>query len=61
MQSEAIRDKIGTNPRWLICPECRRMKLARLLPGTQVKNLAMHCRKCGREVIVNILPEPEPK
>lgn len=44
-----------------MCPVCGKQKLARVLPTTKVENLALHCKRCGRESIVNILPEPEPR
>lgn len=43
-----------------MCPACGRMKLARLLPTSEVKDLALHCKLCGKESIVNISTEPEP-
>ena len=60
MQKERVCGKIEANERWLICPECGRMKLARILPGCRAEKLALYCKRCGREVVVNILPEPEP-
>ena len=52
--------KIKATQKWLICPVCRKQKLARLLPETTVKDLAMFCKHCNREVTVNIPFEPEP-
>lgn len=60
LQSSPVCDIISAKKTWLICPGCRRQKLARLLPGTQVRNLPLYCRSCRREVVVNILSEPEP-
>lgn len=44
-----------------MCPACGKMKLARVLPTTSVKDLALYCKHCGKESVVNILPEPEPR
>lgn len=52
--------KIETNNKWFICPQCRKQKLARLLPTTEAKDLPLFCKRCNREVVVNIPNEPEP-
>lgn len=44
-----------------MCPVCGKQKLARLTPTTEVKDLALYCKRCGKESVVNILPEPEPR
>jgi len=53
-------DKIKANPEWLVCPVCRKQKLARILATTEVKDLVLHCKRCNREVVVNSLIEPVP-
>ena len=62
MQLDQTCGKIKTNPEWVMCPQCRRKKLLRILPTTVVKDLPVLCKQCNREVIVNISPtlEPEP-
>lgn len=50
-----------TNQRWLMCPACGKQKLARVMPSTEVKDLVLHCKRCGQESIVNISFEPEPR
>lgn len=49
---------IATNQRWLMCPRCGRQKLARIVPGTRVKDLYLYCRRCSQEVNITIEPEP---
>ena len=49
---------IETNQRWLMCPMCRRQKLARIVGTTQVKDLYLYCRRCNQEVNIAIEPEP---
>ena len=61
LRREQSCGKIKTNQGWLMCPVCGKMKLARVLPTTSVKDLALYCKHCGKESVVNILPEPEPR
>ena len=49
---------IETNQRWLMCPMCRRQKLARIVETTAVKDLYLYCRRCNQEVNIAIEPEP---
>ena len=60
LHSSPAYDKIKATQNWLVCPVCQKQKLARLLPTTEVKDLALHCKRCNREVIVNNLSEPAP-
>ena len=60
LQSSHACDRINATEGWLICPACRKQKLARIMPTTRVIDLALHCKKCNREVVVNISTEPEP-
>lgn len=48
---------ISTNQGRVTCPQCGFL-LARTLPGTRVTNLLLHCRKCRKQVLVNISFEP---
>ena len=48
---------IGSNQERVACPRCGFL-LARALPGTRVTDLLLHCRKCKRQVLVNISSEP---
>lgn len=43
-----------------MCPACGKHKVLRLLPNTTAKDLAVYCKQCGKESIVNISPEPAP-
>ena len=53
MQASEIRGKLVTKDGWVICPECREMKLLRLPPDGRVKAFA-YCRHCKRERFLNI-------
>ena len=46
---------------WVVCPECRsNRKLLHIRPDTQAENLPVYCRRCKREIILNIeRPEPD--
>lgn len=39
---------------YLRCPYCGAGRLLKVLPETQAENLQVYCRKCKRELIVNI-------
>lgn len=52
------RDKIKANPDRLGCPDCGFL-LARILPTTQATDLLLFCRRCRKQVLVNI-PKLEP-
>lgn len=49
-------DKILTIRKRYRCPECDKSTLLFLRPDTEVKNLPVKCKHCGKEVIVNISP-----
>lgn len=53
--------KIGTNKRRVVCPICRKQTLLFVMANTQAKNLPVWCKRCNREIVLNILPEPEPE
>lgn len=55
--------KLMTVGGYVVCPSClaagRAHKLLRLLPDTAARNLPVYCRKCKREIILNIDIEAE--
>ena len=53
MQTQTKCDKLATKDGWVICPECRDMKLLRLPPDGKVKAYD-YCRHCKRERFLNI-------
>lgn len=57
MKKTQMYDIMQTNTGRLTCPKCGFL-LARTLPRTQVTDLLLHCRKCKRQVLVNIDAEP---
>ena len=58
MQKTETHGIIETNQRWLICPRCRKQKLARLGPKATARDLFLYCRRCNSEVNIAIEPEP---
>lgn len=60
MNSNGKCDKIQTNRRALKCPSCGKGTILYLLPDTQVKNLPVKCKQCGKELVVNIPSVPVP-
>lgn len=57
---ESEYGKIKTNPGWLRCPICGKHKVLRLEASTEAKDLPVFCKRCGKEIIMNISPEPAP-
>lgn len=54
MQSVKCCGKIMTKDGYLLCPICRRQKVLRLLPDTEGKRIAVWCKNCKRESVVDI-------
>ncbi|MEY8388290.1 cysteine-rich KTR domain-containing protein [Oscillospiraceae bacterium 38-13] len=52
---ECEAGKLRIKDSWVLCPVCRRKKVLRLLPGTRARNLAVYCRSCKTESVVDIL------
>ena len=43
-----------TRDGYLLCPICQRQKVLRLLPETEGKQIAVYCKYCRKESVVNI-------
>ncbi len=54
MQTEIRCGKMVTRDGYLLCPICQRQKVLRILPGTEGKQIAVYCKNCRKESIVNI-------
>ncbi|MBE6984320.1 MAG: hypothetical protein E7434_01665 [Ruminococcaceae bacterium] len=46
-----------TKDGYLLCPICQRQKVLRLLPDTSGQKIAVWCKTCKQESIVNIDPK----
>lgn len=43
-----------------LCPVCGKHTVLWLLPTTEVKDLPIKCKRCGKESVINIMLEPAP-
>jgi len=51
---------IVTTEGWVHCPVCKQNKrLLRVLPDTTATCLPVYCKRCRREVVLNICPRAE--
>lgn len=39
---------------WVACPECRDKHLLKIRPETEAKCLQAYCRRCRREILLDI-------
>lgn len=49
-----------SNQRRYLCPACGKHTVLWLLPTTQVKDLPIKCKRCGKESVVSISSVPVP-
>ena len=54
MQTGKNCDKLVVQDGWLFCPACGKSKVLKLRIDTRAENLIVHCKKCGRESVVDI-------
>ena len=40
--------------RRLLCPACGKHTVLWLLPTTQIKDLPIKCKRCGKESVINV-------
>lgn len=45
-----------TKRRRFLCPECGKHTVLWLLPTTEIKDLPIKCKRCGKESVVNVEP-----
>ena len=46
--------------RRFLCPLCGKHTVLWLFPDTEIKNLPIKCKRCGRECVVNVEPLTNP-
>ena len=46
--------------RRFLCPICEKHTVLWLLPSTEIKDLPIKCKRCGKESVVNIIAENSP-
>jgi DNA-directed RNA polymerase subunit RPC12/RpoP len=59
LQKNLTQNEPKTPRRRYLCPLCSKQTVLWLLPDTEIKNLPVKCKRCGREIIVNVSPLSE--
>ncbi|MBE6781281.1 MAG: hypothetical protein E7540_00940 [Ruminococcaceae bacterium] len=59
LQNKLQDKENSTNQRRFFCPICNKHTVLWLLPTTEIKDLPIKCKRCGKESVVNILPLEE--
>lgn len=54
IKTESCGIILPTKDGYLVCPYCRASRLQRIRPETRAESLQIYCRKCKRELIVDI-------
>ena len=52
----APKNDIDTNRKRFLCPVCQKHTVLWLLPETEIKNLPIKCKRCGKESVVTVEP-----
>lgn len=60
LQDIQKNEEIKSNQRRFLCPVCGKHTVLWLLPTTEVKDLPIKCKRCGKESVVNISSVPAP-
>ena len=60
MQENLKTEDTKSDQRRFLCPVCGKHTVLWLLPTTEVKDLPIKCKRCGKESIVNISSVPVP-
>jgi len=56
LHNKKIKNNIEAARRRLLCPLCGKHTVLWLLPDTEIKNLPIKCKRCGKETVVNVEP-----
>lgn len=54
--TEQTHDDMQAARQRYLCPSCGKHTVLWLLPTTQIKDLPVKCKRCGKEMIINITP-----
>jgi len=60
LQDKQELEKNKSDQRRFLCPACGKHTVLWLLPTTEVKDLPIKCKRCGKESVVNISSVPVP-
>ena len=52
-------EEIANKRQRFLCPSCGKHTVLWLLPTTEVKDLPIKCKRCGKENIINIVLNEE--
>lgn len=61
MQEKVQEENTKSNQRRFLCPVCGKHTVLWLLPTTEIKDLPIKCKRCGKESVVSVSPDPEPE
>jgi len=56
LHGEKPNKDIAAARRRFLCPLCGKHTVLWLLPDTEIKNLPIKCKRCGKETVVNVEP-----
>ena len=56
LHNEKQNNEIDVARRRLLCPLCGKHTVLWLLPDTEIKKLPIKCKRCGKEIIINVEP-----
>lgn len=59
LQSSLSTIEVEGNRRRFFCPLCGKHTVLWLLPTTEIKDLPIKCKRCGKESIISVDPEDE--
>ena len=54
MTVQVQNDKLQVRNGWLMCPQCGRGQVMKILPSTTGTNVVVYCKVCRTETVVNI-------
>ena len=60
-QNNQTDNDVKTQLRRFLCPLCGKHTVLWLFPNTEIKNLPIKCKRCGKESVVNVEPLDEPE
>jgi len=60
-QNNQTDNDVKTQLRRFLCPLCGKHTVLWLFPDTEIKNLPIKCKRCGKESVVNVEPLDEPE
>lgn len=53
-KNSSLGGRMKSEERWIPCPVCGRKRFYHLLPGAAGRNIAVWCRQCRQEIVLDI-------